>query len=186
MTLSRADLWALLRLTLTDPSQAAQVLLGLALPPAGRMAALGLVTALSAMLLWAVYAVFPMQLPDGTVVPTPGPLFWAVMVATGLAVLAVAILGLGRLAGGRGTLSGILTLLAWFQFVQLAMFVAQVVLLLALPPLGILLTLVSLGLTVWILAHFIRAAHGFASIRGPVLAILAVGALLFLLLLNGA
>lgn len=186
MELSVGTLWALLRLTLVNPAQAAEVILRTALPPAGRMAAMGIVTALSAILLWATYSLVPMELPDGTQVPAPGPLFWAAMVGAGMLLTSAVILGLGRLAGGRGTMAGILPLVSWFQFFQLALSVAQFVLLLAMPPLGLMVTLGSVVMLVWILGHFVRVAHGFQSVAGPILGIVGVALVMGIILVFGA
>ena len=66
------------------------------------------------------------------------------------------------------------------------MYIVQIVLLVLLPPLGVMATLASLGLTVWVLGHFTRVAHGFHSVAGPILGLVGGAVLLFLLLLSGA
>lgn len=186
MTLTWQNLWLLLRLTVTDPGRAAGLLLQLPMTGAGRLAALGVVSALSALLLWGTYAAFPMTMPDGRELEPVGPLTWAMMVGAGVFLLTGLIYLVGRLAGGRARFGDLVLLLAWFQFVQMSLYIGQIVLLVLLPPLGMLVTLASLGLTVWILAHMIRVAHGFGSVLGPLMGIVGGTVLIFVLLLGGA
>lgn len=186
MELSFANLWQLLRLSILDPGRAAGVVLGLPIRGGLRFATVMVSAALSAIALWATYAAFPMTMPDGQVLDPIGPLSWAVMVGAGVFILSGLIFVIGRLAGGTAGFTDLLLLLSWFQFLQLALYVAQVLLIVLLPPLGVLATLVSLGLTVWVLGHFIRVAHGFQTVLGPILGIIGAVVLIFLLLLSGA
>lgn len=186
MDLTVQNLWSLLRLTVLNPGEAARRVLELPMTGAGRLAALGIVSALSAMLLWLTYAAFPMTLPDGSELEPVGPLTWAMMVGAGVFLLTGLIYIVGRIAGGRARFGDLVLLLAWFQFVQMSLYVGQILLLVLLPPLGVLVTLASLGLTVWILAHMIRVAHGFQTVLGPILGIVGGTILIFLLLLGGA
>jgi len=186
MELSLKNLWSLLRLTVLSPSPAARYVLDLPMTGAGRAAAFGTTAALSAMLLWGTYSAFPITMPDGTALEPVGPLTWAFMVGAGMALLSGIIFVVGRLAGGKARFGDLILLMAWFQFVQLCMYVAQVLLIVLLPPFGILATMVSLGLTVWILGHFIKVAHGFSAVLGPILGIVGGTILIFLMLLGGA
>lgn len=186
MELSFANLWQMLRLSVLDPGRAAEVVLSLPIRGGLRFAAVIVSAALSAIALWATYAAFPMTLPDGSVMEPIGPLSWAVMVGAGVFLLSGLIFVVGKLAGGKAEFTSLVLLLAWFQFVQLAMYIVQIVLLVLLPPLGVMATLASLGLTVWVLGHFTRVAHGFHSVAGPILGLVGGAVLLFLLLLSGA
>ena len=111
---------------------------------------------------------------------------WAVMVGAGVMITSGIIFVCSRLARGQASFSDLILLMSWFQFLQLALYIAQMVLVVLLPPLGVLVALASVGLTLWVLAHFIKTANGFASLVGPFLGIFGVLALLVLLLLSGA
>lgn len=186
MELSAANLWHLLRLTVMQPGQAADLLLRLPIHGSMRFVAMAVVAALSAVALWATYATVPMTMPDGSVAPAIGPLSWAMMVGAGVMLTAGLIFVCSRVAGGKATFTDLILLMSWFQFLQLSLYLAQMVLIVLLPPLGALVALASVGLTLWVLAHFIKAANGFASVIGPFLGIIGALALVFLLLLNGA
>ncbi|OYU16916.1 MAG: hypothetical protein CFE34_18480 [Rhodobacteraceae bacterium PARR1] len=186
MELSVANIWILLRLTVMNPGQAAQFLLRLPILGRNRFAVLLVVSALSAAVLWATYAMFPMTMPDGTELEPVGPLSWAVMVGGGVLITTGLIFVGGRVAGGKAAFSDLILLVSWFQFLQLALYIAQMVLIVLLPPLGALVALASVGLTLWVLANFIKVANGFASVLGPILGIIGAMVLVFLLLLSGA
>lgn len=186
MELSVANLWNLLRLTVMNPGQAAQVLLGLPILGRTRFAVLCVVASLSAAVLWGTYALFPMTMPDGTALEPVGPLSWAVMVGGGVMITAGLIFVCGRVAGGKAGFTDLILLVSWFQFLQLALYIAQMVLIVLLPPLGALVALASVGLTLWVLANFIKVANGFASVLGPILGIVGGLVLIFLILLSGA
>lgn len=186
MELSVANLWQLLRLTVVQPGQAASLLLRLPILGSMRFVAMAVVASLSAVALWATYATFPMTMPDGTAPPAIGPISWAMMIGAGVMITAGLIFVCSRVAGGKASFTDLILLMSWFQFLQLALYLAQMVLIVLLPPLGALVALASVGLTLWVLAHFIKAANGFASVLGPFLGIIGALALVFLLLLNGA
>lgn len=186
MELSFANLWQLLRLTVMAPGRAAEVLLGLPIRGGARFVALGVAAVLSAVALWATYAAFPMTMPDGQALEPVGPISWAVMVGAGVMITSGIIFVCSRLARGKASFSDLILLMSWFQFLQLALYIAQMVLVVLLPPLGVLVALASVGLTLWVLAHFIKTANGFASLVGPFLGIFGVLALLVLILLSGA
>lgn len=185
MELTAGNIGALLKLTVTNPGQVAQLLLGLNLPRSARFAALGIAAALSGVVLWATYTAFPMQM-DGQTFETPGPIIWAFMVGAGTLLLSGLIFVIGRLAGGKADFPDLVLLMSWFQVMQLALYLGQILLLLAVPPLGVLATLLSFGLTIWVLAHFIRVAHVFSGVMGPIFGIIGVAVVLTLLLLSGA
>ena len=77
--------------------------------------------------------------------------------------LVVAVQTIGRRAGGSGTFPDALLLLAWLQFVMIAVQIAQLVVLLVVPPLFGLVTMASLAIFMWLLVNFTMALHGFTS-----------------------
>lgn len=186
MELSAANLWNLLRLTVLQPGQAASLLLRLPILGNMRFVTMAVVASLSAVALWATYATFPMTMPDGSPAPQIGPLSWAMMIGAGVMITSGVIFVCCRLVGGKASFTDLILLMSWFQFLQLALYLVQMVLILLLPPLGALVALASVGLTLWILAHFIKAANGFATVLGPILGIIGAMVLVFLLLLSGA
>ena len=184
MELSAANLWTLLRLTVVQPGQAADVLLRLPLLGRWRFVVLAVVASLWAVVLWLTSAAYPMTMPDATVMEI-GPLNWAILTGTSIVITAGLIFVCSRVAGGKASFTDLILLVSWFQFLQLPLYIALMVLIILLPPLGALTWLASVGLTLWVLAHFIKAANGFASVLGPILGIVGAIALMVLLLLNG-
>jgi hypothetical protein len=75
--------------------------------------------------------------------------------------------------GGSGTLEGAVRLIALLQFIMLLLQAVQVVFLLVLPPIADLIGLLSVGLMLWLLTNFIAVLHGFRSLLGVFLMILA-------------
>jgi len=75
----------------------------------------------------------------------------------------VAVQGIGRLAGGSGTFPDTLLLLAWLQFVMIAVQIVQLLVLLLVPPLFGFVTMASLAIFMWLLVNFTMALHGFTS-----------------------
>lgn len=164
MDLTVASIVALLKLTFQAPRQAAALLMKLGLPDNARWAALVLMAVASALVMYAVSEVAPTVGPDGEVLPTPGPFFWAGMVGFGMGMTAMLAYGVGRWRGGRGSMSDAVLLVAWLQVVQLALVAVQMLLLVVMPPLAAVLEIASVVIFLWLLSNFVAELHGFASV----------------------
>lgn len=173
MDVTLGGLFALLKLTFQAPREAAAVILRLPLPVNARWAALALMAVASALVMHAVSSMAPMAGPEGEVVATPGPFFWAGMVGFGMGMTALLAYGVGRWRGGRGTLPDAVLLVAWLQVVQLALVLVQIVLLVVLPPLAAALEFGSVLIFLWLLTNFVAELHGFRSVWRVLAGVLA-------------
>lgn len=176
----------LLRETLRDPRGVAAALIRMGVPMQARWVALALMAVASALLTHVGMAMMLASDELGSTIMMPSPVATAltqfgVLIATS-AIAAWA----GRWAGGQGRFADAVLLMAWLQFVLLVVQVAQMVVLLLVPPLGALLGYVALALFFWLLTAFVAELHGFRSLGltfiGVILTVLAAAFVLALLL----
>lgn len=160
---------ALAKRTFEDPRAGVRTLLGLGVPLPARTVGLVLVSVLSALLLHLGFFLLP---------PTDDPLTqfigqspvgsamiqWVILTATVLAIHRI-----GRLFGGRATLSDSLLVVVWLQLIMLGVQVVQLLTLILFAPLAGLVNLAGLVLFFWLFTSFIAEVHGFSS-RWAVLA----------------
>ena len=108
------------------------------------------------------------QTPDGVdpvlAAMMSSPIWFAAIQFGGLAFLTLLILWVGRMFGGQGSFAGALALIGWLQTILAVLQVAQIVALFLLPPLALVISLVSLVLFFWLLTSFIAELHGFVSL----------------------
>lgn len=127
--------------------------------------------------LWLAFALMiTLSLMMGEVVsliaapPEAGPLTGQSALTLGLIqaaflfLMVFAITHIGRAFDGTGHFDGALALVTWLQFVFLLIQLIQLGLLLIAPPLAALLTLLAIGLFLWVLVNFIAELHGFTSV----------------------
>jgi hypothetical protein len=164
MTVTFADLMSLVRETLVAPRKGARMILDLGLPARVGWLALALMAVGSAIL---THLTMVMMSPEavaywGGAMGSPvntAVLQWVVMFVT-----VHAVHRFGQMRGGHGTLAGSVVLVAWLQFVLLALQALQLVVQVILPPFSQLLGLVGLGLFFWLLTNFVAEIHGFKSL----------------------
>ncbi|MCL1628213.1 YIP1 family protein [Roseibaca sp. V10] len=157
MDLTLATVAALLRSTLTAPRETAARLLALDPPDDARWLGFVIVVVLSVLVGQASILVLGESAFGGSLI------FMAVFQTMVLLGLVVAVQGIGRLAGGSGTFPDTLLLLAWLQFVMIAVQIVQILVLLLVPPLFGFVTMASLAIFMWLLVNFTMALHGFTS-----------------------
>ena len=149
--------------TLRDPQAGMRGVLRLGLPAGARWTALGLMAVASALLVHLGLMLSP---PTG---PTPmdaifaSPLKTALVQIVALVTVSWLIHVIGGSFGGTGTPAGAMMVVVWLQVILIALQLVQLVALLVLPPLAVLLSLVSFGLFFWLLTNFVAALHGFSS-----------------------
>lgn len=166
MNLSIATVSALVRLTLTRPRDAAERLIGMNVPDDARWLGFVLVVVLSVLLSHASLTLMGDAEYGGSLLNV------AVMQSTILLATVVAVQGVGRLFGGRGTFPDTLLLMAWLQFVMLVFQIVQMASLALMPPLFGLIVVLSLVAFLWMLTNFIMALHGFQSALKVVVSII--------------
>lgn len=157
MTLNMATITALVRLTLSRPRDAAERLIGMNVPDDARWLGFVIVVVLSVILSHASLTLMGDADYAGSLLSV------AVMQSAILLATVVAVQGVGRLFGGRGTFPDTLLLMAWLQFVMLVFQVIQMASLVLIPALFGLIVVVSLVAFLWMLTNFIMALHGFQS-----------------------
>ena len=180
MDTSLSSILAMIRLTFQDPRAAARYLIALQLPPVGRWLLFGLVVTASALLTHLSFGLLPPEEMAFLNQTMSNPLQTAALQAGFLLVTIVAIFGIGRWQGGKGSFADTLFLLGWLQVVLLSIQVAQIVALATIPPVAEILGVVGLAVSFWILTQFIVELHGFKSAWRVFLAI--VGAIFLLAL----
>jgi len=176
MDLTLSSVLALIRATLTAPRATASRLVAMNPPDDARWLGFVIVVVLSVLVGQASILLLGEDGFGGSMI------FMAVFQTMILLGLVVAVQGIGRLAGGKGTFPDALLLLAWLQFVMIAVQVAQLLVLLIVPPLFGLVTLAAFAIFMWLLVNFTMALHGFTSVlRVVVVTIFAFFALAMIL-----
>ena len=102
--------------------------------------------------------------------------------STLLLMLALALYWMGRFRGGRGSFADSLSVLVWFQIIMLFVQIAQILVLIVLPPLADVALLAGMVLFFWLLTNFIAELHGFSSLWLTFAGLLAGLAALFVAL----
>lgn len=158
-----SDVQSLIRLSLTDPDQAARALVGLRLPAQARWLAV------------ALAAVLTVTLAQLTILALPGadlsrmgqvlhhPLTGFIFQAGSILLIALAMAQVGRLFGGQGGFGDALVLTAWIEFMMVILGAVQLVLALTVPFLAILALLVAIALFMTLLVRFTAVLHGFTN-----------------------
>lgn len=174
MSLSLYELGELVKLTVLDPRRGLRTVLDANPSMAARVMALVLMSVASTLIfqLSVHLAPPPVEVPLITML-REAPI--ATALSQGVVMLATAALVhvIGRMAGGTGQASDALLAMVWMQAVFLALQIVQTLLLIALPPVGVILSLAALGFFFWILTNFVAEVHGFASVGKVFLGIIA-------------
>ena len=157
-----AGMGPLVQTSLRTPRIAARQVMELLLARDVLWTAVALVAVVNTMLILLVVQI------SGPGLPLPGyfarPLALFLLIA-GITVVYVHVLYWAGLAlGGRGSLNDVLAVVVWFQVLRAAAQVVLIVLSLALPPLGALLSLVVAAWGFWIFLNFLAEALGFATV----------------------
>ena len=157
------ELGDLVVLTLRDPSGFVRTMRRVDPPTGARWMALALAVSLSTLLAMLARLAFPLPADD----PLAGLLASPAMLATvqfgALAFLAALITAIGRLFGGAGTFDDALLLIAWVELILVGLQAAQLALMVVLPGTGSLMSLVALGMSIYLTIALTRAPHGFSS-----------------------
>lgn len=151
----------LLRTTLADPREGARRVIALHLPQAARWQALFAVVALSVLFSHLTASLFGAE--DALAGFGGNPLVAAAVLAGFSVGMAAAIHAVGRAFGGRGRFADALILVAWLHAVGFALQVAQLVVMLVMPPLAQLVVIAVIALLFWLLTGFVAELHGFRS-----------------------
>jgi len=168
---------SLVQTSLRDPRAAAAMIAALPLGRDVLWTAVALIAALNALVISTTFTLAPpvMELPSYFQMP----LVLFVLMA-GLMVLYVhALYWVGRAMGGRGRVEPLLAAVVWLQGLRLVAQMGVLVLTLALPPLGLLASMVVTFWGLWILLNFVAEIlelpglfHAAAVLAGAALGVL--------------
>ncbi len=159
-----AEVKALIALTLTEPRQAARRLMAMNLPAEARWLGLGLVVVMTMLTLQLIRLVLPDADPSPFGAAMGHPVSGFAFQAGSILVVSAVMAGAGRLFGGQGRFQDALLLMVWLEFVLALIAVLQLLLILVLPVAASILSIVALGLFLWLMVQFSAALHGFANL----------------------
>lgn len=148
--------------TVRDPKEGAAEVLRLAPQRGALWLAFSLMVVVS--LIMGEIVGLLMEPPEAGPLTGQSPLALGLMQGAFLFLMVHAITHIGRLFGGTGDFDGALALVTWLQFVFFLVQLAQLVLLLFVPPLAAIVTVLAIGLFFWLLVNFIAVLHGFPSV----------------------
>lgn len=186
MSFDRATLTNLMSKSLTEPRLTFRRILASGSGLSVSLSALVLVAVLSA-LISSLFSLIssPLGNPEMDRLLAQ-PLRLAALQLLGMGIIAGLITGLGRLFGGTGRFDQAVLLVAWLEFLMIALQLALILVMLALPGLGGLLLLLCGGLVLWLFANAVAELHGFQSALTTLAAVLGfvmlIGVLLTLIL----
>ncbi len=159
--------------SLRDPQAAARRIMELSLRRDALWTALTLVAIANTFLVLLLVRGSAAAMPMPGYVEAPIALF---LLIAGLMVVYVhAMFWAGRALGGQGLLDDVLAVLVWFQVLRAAAQMAVILVGLALPPLGLLLSLVVAIWGFWIFLNFITAALNLRSVGHGLLVLILAG-----------
>jgi hypothetical protein len=161
----------LVQTSLRRPKQAAELIMAMDLGRDVLWTALALVAVINTFLVMLLVRVSDPGMPLPSYFERPLALF--IIIAGLMAVYIHAMYWAGLAIGGKGRLMDVLALVVWFQVLRALAQMAIVILSLAVPPLGLLLSLAVAIWGFWIFLNFIAAA---LELRTPwhAMAVLAV------------
>lgn len=162
-----------LQLSFKSPKAAIRTVLNWRLSLGESALALTLMAVLSAGLMSLVVGPLPAGIDPVSAAMLTNPVYLAAVQLVGLAMISLFLFLLGRVAGGRGTLPQAVAMMAWLEGVLILISVVQVVALVLLPPLGLVLLLAGMGLSLWLVTNFVAELHGFPSLLLTLLGVIA-------------
>lgn len=160
-------------LTLREPYQAAQIILGWKLPNEAIWTAIALVSVVITILSSLSNLMFPVPAPLSAILGNP---FMYFLIAAGGFIATVhAIYWTGRMLGGTGTLEDLMVLFLWLQGLRAAAQVVVLITMMIAPVLASFIVLFVAVATLWVFVHFINIGLHLNSIMRAVV-VLVVGA----------
>ncbi len=150
--------------TLRAPRAGVRRLLELGLPMEARWLGLILVTVLAVMVTRVSLLMLPPGDGPGFLAIVANPFFGVPAQAVSLVVTAAAITGIGRFFGGLGGFADALLVIVWVEFLMTVTQLAELAVMLVVPPLGAVLGLAVLVFFVWLVVNAIAELHGFDNL----------------------
>jgi hypothetical protein len=175
MTMAFGPIPSLVRITLADPAEGVRRLQAMDLPVQVR----GLAFAFVAIVTILPTEMLLLAVPEGDLTPLElamrRPVAAALAQAVTMLLVAGAITVVGRWFGGRARFADAVVAVAWVQFILFLFQIAQFALLAVFPPIGVLFSLVSVGVLFWLMVGVTAALNGFSNRLLVLLAVVATG-----------
>lgn len=150
--------------TLRSPREAARRLIALDPPMEARWIGLLLVSVLALMETRLGSLVLPLDDQPPIFALAADPVLGVPFQVLSQLVIATAIASIGRIFGGAGSFADALLLIVWLEFMLVLAQAVQLVALVLVPPVGLLVAFVAIGLLIWLLVQFTAALHGFTNL----------------------
>lgn len=173
MTLSFQNWMQAVWTSLIEPADMAAKVLTLHFSRNTLWSGLILAAVLNVLLLALVQLLTPVPVILERQIIALSPFAYTLVFGCFLSFLVIALVHVGRILGGTGTLDGALMLMIWFQAISLTLETIQVGLLIISPGIAGLFGMMSLGAIVWVFVNFINTLHGFYNAGKTVLLIVA-------------
>lgn len=180
------DFKNLLKQSLSDPRQAAAILLSYNLTLELVLYIFVASICLSTVMMFAMQFLLTQGQVSGVVIFN-SPWIFATLVATMTMLLCVSLAWTGQKMSGTGDFKSIFTVIAWLQVLQLVFQAASYLLMLVTPILASLVQLFTFFWSLWLFVAFIDTAHQFNNIGKSVLVSLlgsSLGILVIVLLIS--
>lgn len=152
------------RETLRTPRAGVRRLLDLDLPMEARWLGLLLVTVLSVFVTGLSLLLLPPGGEPGILALLADPWVGVPAQALTLVVAAAAIAGIGRFFGGQGGFADALVVVVWIEFLMTFAQVAELAVMMAVPPVGAILAFAVLAWFLWVIVNAIAELHGFSNL----------------------
>jgi hypothetical protein len=152
------------RETLRAPRAGVRRLLEMDLPMEARWLGLLLVTVLSVFVTGLSLLLLPPGSEPGILALLADPYVGVPSQALSLVVAAAAIAGIGHLFGGKGGFADALLVIVWIEFLMTVAQVAELAVMLLVPPVGAVLAFAVLAWFLWVIVNAIAELHGFSNL----------------------
>ena len=154
----------LFRLTLANPAAAMGQLLAHRLPLRASLQMVVLGALLSTMSTCLALLVQPFPDPLVNALVLNNPIIFAISGTLAAVLFAFSLFRLGAAFGGLGDFAGACLMMGWLQIVMVVLQLAELLTIFLLPALlGLLVSVVALGVVIWVAIGMTRALHRFAN-----------------------
>lgn len=154
----------LARQTMRDPRAGIRRLLALDPPMEARWIGLLLVTVLAVFVTRLSLLLLPPAGDPGFLALVADPVVGVPAQGLSLVIAATAIAGIGQRLGGRGRFADALLVVAWLEFLMTLAQMAELFVMLLVPPLGAILVLAVLAWFLWVVVNAVAELHGFRNL----------------------
>lgn len=158
--------------SIVEPSDAANRALAMKVPREALWTGLLLAAVLNVILLVALLSLSPAANAMQGQLFTASPFGYLMIMAIPLIMFVFGIHYSGQMFGGQGSFEGALTVIVWFQAINLTLEAIQLVIFVISPAIAALFGMLAFGAMLWCFINFINVLHSFGSLLKAVFSIL--------------